>query len=78
MNENMTSRDELLTVDEVIAELRIARSTWDEWRKLRRGPAAFALPNRSLRIRRSVLDAWLESRGMAGCQDPADRFHHLW
>jgi predicted DNA-binding transcriptional regulator AlpA len=55
------SKNELLTVKEVIAELRIPRSTWYQWRQTRKAPTVFKLPNGELRIRRSVLDDWLTS-----------------
>jgi predicted DNA-binding transcriptional regulator AlpA len=55
-----TASDELLTVKEVIAELRIPRSTWYQWRQTRKAPTAFKLPNGEVRIRRSVLNHWLE------------------
>jgi excisionase family DNA binding protein len=51
--------DRLLSVDEVCAELNIARSTWNEWRAKRKAPKCVTLPNRSLRVRRSELDRWL-------------------
>jgi predicted DNA-binding transcriptional regulator AlpA len=52
-------RDELLTVREVITELRISRSTWYAWRQTGRGPRAIKLPNGELRVRRSALHQWL-------------------
>jgi len=51
--------DELLTVQEVLAELRVPRSTWYQWRQTGKAPRVFKLPNGELRIRRSVLNAWL-------------------
>jgi predicted DNA-binding transcriptional regulator AlpA len=54
-------RDELLTVKEVIAELRVPRSTWYQWRQVGKTPKVFKLPNGELRIRRSVLNEWLAS-----------------
>lgn len=51
--------DELLTVAEVIEELRVPRSTWYQWRQVGKTPRVFKLPNGALRIRRSVLDEWL-------------------
>lgn len=56
----MTDRRDLLTVAEVCAELRIARSTFYDWRAKRRGPKCIKLPNAELRIRRSELDRWLQ------------------
>lgn len=54
-------REELLTVKEVIAELRVARSTWYQWRQIGKTPTVVKLPNGELRVRRSVLDEWLTS-----------------
>ncbi|MEV5241928.1 helix-turn-helix domain-containing protein [Streptomyces cinnamoneus] len=50
---------EQLTVDEVCDELRIARSTFYDWRQKGRAPRSIRLPNGSLRIRRNDLDNWL-------------------
>jgi hypothetical protein len=52
---------EYLTVAEVLAELKIPRSTWYQWRQTGKAPRVHKLPNGELRIRRSVLEAWLES-----------------
>ena len=54
-------RDELLTVREVIAELRVPRSTWYQWRQVGKAPRVSKLPNGELRVRRSVLESWLTS-----------------
>lgn len=54
--------DEKLTVEEVCTELKIARSTFYDWRAKRRGPRCITLANRELRIRRSELDRWLNER----------------
>lgn len=48
-----------LTVDEVCAELQIARSTFYDWRQKSRGPRCIRLPNGALRIRRSDFENWL-------------------
>jgi hypothetical protein len=53
--------EQLLTIGEVLAELRVARSTFDTWRLLGTAPACNKLPNGQLRISRSVLDAWLNA-----------------
>lgn len=59
-------RDELLTIAEVCAELRdengrpLARSTFNRWRALGRGPKCLRLPNGQIRIRRSALDRFLD------------------
>jgi len=52
----------MLTVAEVLAELRVARSTFDDWRMKGMAPAHLKLPNGQLRVRRSALDAWLAER----------------
>jgi predicted DNA-binding transcriptional regulator AlpA len=57
--------DELLTVREAAAELRVAPSTFYYWRQKRCGPRSFKLPNGDVRIRRADLRAWLESRAEA-------------
>lgn len=58
--------DRLLAVDEVCAELNIARSTWNDWRAKGKAPKCVRLPNGSLRVRRSELDRWLGE-----CEDAA-------
>jgi len=55
-----------LTVDDVCAELDIARSTFDDWRAKGRAPRCIKLPNGKLRIRRSDFELWLTS-----CEDRA-------
>jgi len=57
----MTRKDEWLTVSEILKDLGIPRRTWQRWRELGLAPEAIKLPNRELRIRRSVYDAWLAS-----------------
>jgi predicted DNA-binding transcriptional regulator AlpA len=52
----------LLTVDEVLEELRVARSTFDTWRVLGVAPECIKLPNGSVRIRRAALAQWLAAR----------------
>lgn len=53
--------DENLTVAQVCAELKIARSTLYDWFAKSRGPKRRRLPNGELRIVRRDLDEWLES-----------------
>ncbi|MGW4200911.1 helix-turn-helix transcriptional regulator [Streptomyces sp. NPDC004726] len=55
-----------LTVDDVCDELRIARSTFYDWRQKGRGPRCIRLPNGTLRIRRSDLENWL-----VDCEEPS-------
>ena len=59
---HLSSADALLTLAEVLAELKVARSTFDTWRVLGTAPECIKLPNGQLRIRRSALDAWLATR----------------
>ncbi|MFD5628166.1 helix-turn-helix transcriptional regulator [Streptomyces sp. NPDC127072] len=54
---------ELLTVRQVLEELGgISRRTFYRWRELRIAPACIRLPNGELRVRRDVLNDWLEKR----------------
>ena len=52
---------DLLSIPEVIAELGVPRSTFYRWRQMGVGPRAIKLPNGQVRIRRTVLEAWLRS-----------------
>lgn len=53
-------RDELLTLDQVLAELGgVSRRTFFRWRELGRAPQCVKLPNGELRIWRNDLHAWL-------------------
>ncbi|MCX4436602.1 MULTISPECIES: helix-turn-helix transcriptional regulator [Streptomyces] len=54
-------RDEMLTISQVIEEIRIPRATFYQWRACKKGPKSIKLPNGSVRIRRSELDRWLTS-----------------
>ena len=51
--------DELLTIDEVITELRVPRSTFYRWRQTGIAPRAVKLPSGAVRIRRAALAEWL-------------------
>lgn len=54
---------ELLTVRQVLDELGgISRRTFYRWRELRLAPTCIRLPNGELRVRRDVLNDWLEDR----------------
>lgn len=48
-----------LTVDQLCAELQIARSTFYQWRQVRKAPRCVRLPNGAIRVRREDLDTWL-------------------
>lgn len=55
-------KDELMTVPEILAELKgISRRTFYRWRELGQAPRAFKLPNGELRVWRSDFTAWLNS-----------------
>ncbi|MEV5721812.1 helix-turn-helix domain-containing protein [Amycolatopsis mediterranei] len=54
-------REDLLTVDEVCAALRVTRSTFNDWRAKQCAPPCVRSPNRQLRFRRSALERWLAS-----------------
>lgn len=55
-------RDELLTVEQVLKELSVARRTFTRWRALGRAPQSIRLPNGEMRIWRTDLAQWLASR----------------
>ncbi len=50
---------EQLTVEQLCAELQVARSTFYQWRQVGKAPRCIRLPNGAIRIRRVDLDAWL-------------------
>lgn len=50
-----------MTLQEVLTELGVARSTFDRWVVTGRGPRMVKLPNGQLRCRRADLEAWLET-----------------
>lgn len=54
--------DDLLTISEVTAWLRISRTTFYRWRLTVAGLAVMRLPGGSVRIRRSDLHRWLRNR----------------
>lgn len=53
------TRDEMLTISEVVEEIGVPVSTFYRWRQLRKGPKAIKLPNGAVRIRRSELERWI-------------------
>jgi excisionase family DNA binding protein len=57
----MTSEREFLTIEEVLAVLRVSRTTFGRWRRQGSGPTIIRLPGGSVRIRRSALDRWLRA-----------------
>ena len=60
------ARDEMLTIPEILAELRVSRSTFYDWRAKGRAPRCIKLPNGDLRIRRSEL-----ARFIGACEEAA-------
>ncbi|MEV5556307.1 helix-turn-helix domain-containing protein [Nonomuraea wenchangensis] len=59
----MSRNDELLTVTQVLKELGgVSRRTFYRWRQLGKAPVCIQLPNLELRVWRSDLNAWIESR----------------
>jgi predicted DNA-binding transcriptional regulator AlpA len=58
----MSAADELMTVEQVLAELSgVSRRTFYRWRELGRAPRCLKLPNGEIRIWRSEFAKWLES-----------------
>lgn len=55
-----------MTVNDVCAELGIARSTFHHWRATARGPRTLRLPNGALRILRDDFRTWLRSLAEGG------------
>jgi predicted DNA-binding transcriptional regulator AlpA len=54
-----TPHGESLTLPEVIAELKVSRSTFYYWRQAGKAPRCIKLPNGDIRVRRADLDSWL-------------------
>jgi predicted DNA-binding transcriptional regulator AlpA len=53
------STDRHMTIEDVCADLGIARSTFYDWRAKQKAPPCFKLPNGELRIKREDYDDWL-------------------
>jgi excisionase family DNA binding protein len=62
--------DDLLTIDEVLATLRVSRAAFYRWRRRGTGPATVRLPGGAVRIRRADLQQWL--RGLHDNQEDED------
>ncbi|SCD93466.1 transcriptional regulator, AlpA family [Streptomyces sp. BpilaLS-43] len=56
----------MLTLVEVLTELRMSRAAFYRLRARGNAPRCLKLPNGQIRIRRADLDAWFE-----GCEVPA-------
>jgi excisionase family DNA binding protein len=59
VDEPAAAPDALLTIDEVIAHLRVSRAAFYRWRRRGTGPAELRLPGGGVRIRPSALREWL-------------------
>ncbi|MEU9505429.1 helix-turn-helix domain-containing protein [Micromonospora sp. NPDC048170] len=59
MTTRRTPTGALLTLTEVLDELRVPRSTFFRWKATGRAPQTIKYPNGSLYVRRRDLDAWL-------------------
>jgi predicted DNA-binding transcriptional regulator AlpA len=56
-----TVDDELMTVPEVLSELRdVSRRTFYRWREIGKAPKCVRLPNGELRIYRSDFREWVD------------------
>ncbi|WP_370414910.1 helix-turn-helix transcriptional regulator [Streptomyces fradiae] len=55
------TRDEMLTIPQVVEEIGVPRATFYRWRQLKKGPKAIKLPNGAVRIRRLDLERWIET-----------------
>lgn len=53
--------EDSLTVPEVIAELKITRSTFYGWKASGKAPRCYRLPNGALRVRRIDFEQWFAS-----------------
>jgi predicted DNA-binding transcriptional regulator AlpA len=65
-SQNPTRVRDLLTLDEVLAELDVPRSTFFRWKATGKAPRTIKYPNGSLRVRRSDLDAWIAAHEEVG------------
>jgi len=59
MGRRTITADDLLTMAEVLAELKVARSTFDTCRVLGLAPECIKYPNGQIRVRRSALNSRL-------------------
>ena len=64
--------DNLLTIEEVIARLRVSRATFARLRRLGAGPAWLRLPGGQVRVRRSALENWLRQTSISNDHDEMD------
>lgn len=64
--DTMATSSRYFTIKQFCEEIGIAESTFHDWRLKGLAPRCIKLPNRQIRIRRSDVDAWLESREESG------------
>ncbi|MEU8379464.1 helix-turn-helix domain-containing protein [Streptosporangium sp. NPDC048865] len=58
----MRKKDELMTVPEILDELRdVSERTLYRWREIGKFPIGIRLPNGKIRLYRSEFEAWLET-----------------
>lgn len=62
--------DECLTPKQLAALLRVSHRTVEGWRLKGNGPKFVRVSERCLRLRRSDVDLWLESRVRRSTSDP--------
>lgn len=55
-----TTRDELLSIEEVCDRLKVSRSTYNTWRSHHVAPPARRMPNGRVFTYTSELELWLE------------------
>ncbi len=54
-----------LTIPEVLAEVKVSRSTFYQWRATGQAPRCTKLPNGEIRVLRADLDDWWDNLGDA-------------
>lgn len=64
-NSEFAAGGSYMTFEQVLAELQIARSTLDGWRRKRLFPAFTRLPNGQLRLKRIDFTAWVNKQRKA-------------
>ncbi|ADD40685.1 hypothetical protein Snas_0975 [Stackebrandtia nassauensis DSM 44728] len=55
------SRTRWFTVAEILADLKVPRRTWQQWRESGKTPTCKRLPNGQLRVSETNYNKWLES-----------------
>lgn len=57
-----SQHDPFVKLGDVLKELGVSRSTFDGWRALGVAPECHKFPNGQVKVRRSALTAWIDSR----------------